>query len=123
MRVCQAWWARIVKFVGRKAVVDGNGGFVIVVVVWWLGVVVSGGGGGRERRLGSSRGRARRMVKDLTMNWPPKRRPLTSEVGLKEKSDDVGFVVWSFGWWCFCFFFFSFSPIVCGWWWVFLSLV
>lgn len=75
MRVCHAWCAKMVKFVGRKAVVEGK----MDGVLWWEGV-----GGGRERTRRSSRGRARRMVKDLTMNWPPKRRPLTSDEGLKE---------------------------------------
>ena len=71
VRVCHAWCARIVKFVGRKAVVDGK-----------VAAFVSNFS--RERRLRSSRGRARRMVNDFTMNWPPKRRPLTSEMGLNE---------------------------------------
>jgi hypothetical protein len=35
-------------------------------------------------------------VNDFTMNWPPNRRPFTSALGLKEKSED-GLVVWSFG--------------------------
>lgn len=72
-----------------------------------LGFVV--GGGGKEMSFRSSSGRARRIVNDLVMNWPPNRRPLTSEVGLKEKSEDL------VGCWCFCFlflFFFSFSPIL-----------
>lgn len=97
------------KFVGKNAVVEGNGVVLVVVVV----LVLS-----RERRRRSSSGRARRMVKDFTINWPPNRRPFTSEVGLKEKSDDVVvfFVVWSFGCWCFCFlfFFFSFSDPIDG---------
>lgn len=77
--------------------------------------------GGYERILRSSRGLARRMVNDLTMNWPPNLRPFTSELGLKDmlsddddEDADVGFVVWSFGCWCFCFLFFlffSFSPM------------
>lgn len=102
------------KFVGRKAVVEGNGAFLSS-----LGVGGGGfswavlGSGGRERRRISSNGRARRIVKDFTINWPPKRRPFTSDVGLNEKSD-VGFVDWSFGCLCFCFlfFFFSFSSMV-----------
>ena len=92
----------MVKFVGRKAVVEGN--------EWDLGFVV--GGGGKDRSFRNSRGRARRIVNDLTTNRPPNRRPFTSEAGLKEKSED-GFVVWSLECWCFCFlflFFFSFSP-------------
>ncbi|KAK3016748.1 hypothetical protein RJ639_039135 [Escallonia herrerae] len=47
---------------------------------WWLG-------GGRERRRRSSGGRARRMVNDFTMNWPPNRRPFTSLLGLNETSE------------------------------------
>jgi hypothetical protein len=48
------------------------------------------------------------------MNWPPKRRPFTSELGLKEKSDDGLLLLCWFGCWCFCFllcFFFSFSSM------------
>ena len=41
------------------------------------------------------------------MNWPPNRRPLTSELGLNEKSE-VCFAVWSLGCWCFCFLFLIF---------------
>lgn len=57
----------MVKVEGRKAAVErkvGDG-------LWWVVI------GGRERSRRSSRCLARRMVKDLTMNWPPKRRPLT----------------------------------------------
>ncbi|MFS7957886.1 hypothetical protein Hanom_Chr07g00671691 [Helianthus anomalus] len=50
--VCHAWWAKMVKFVGRNVVVEGRG--------WWVG--------GRERRRRVSNGRARRMVKDLMMS-------------------------------------------------------
>uniref|UniRef100_A0A0A0KQX9 Uncharacterized protein n=1 Tax=Cucumis sativus TaxID=3659 RepID=A0A0A0KQX9_CUCSA len=90
-----------------KAVADGNGG------LWPEFLVVAG----KERSRRSSKGLARRIVKDLTMNWPPNLRPFTSEHGLKEKSD---FVVWSFGCWCFCFllffllFFVSVSSISCS---------
>lgn len=45
----------MVKFVGKKAVVDVKNDFVFL-------------GGGRERRLMSSSGLARRIVKDFTMN-------------------------------------------------------
>lgn len=97
VRVCQAWCAKIVKFVGKKAVVEGKGGLLLLLVL-----VLDGG---KERSCRSSRGLARLIVNDFTMNWPPNRRPFTSELGLKEKSE-VGLVVWSFGCWCFCFFFF-----------------
>ncbi|KAL0540915.1 hypothetical protein IC582_020940 [Cucumis melo] len=109
VRVCQAWCARIVKFVGMKAVADGNGG------LWPEFLVVAG----KERSWRSSKGLARRIVKDLTMNWPPNLRPFTSEHGLKEKSE-ADFVVWSFGCWCFCFllcfllFFVSVSSMSCS---------
>lgn len=100
--VCHAWWARMVKFVGRKAEAEAKADLV----------------GGRERRRRSSRGRARRIVKDLTMNWPPNRRPFTSEEGLNEKSEVV-LAVWSLGCWCFCFLFLflflGFSSM--EWWW------
>lgn len=112
VRVCQAWCARIVKFVGTKAVVEGKGSLLLLLL---LGLVLVGG---KESTRRSSRGLARRIVNDFTMNWPPNRRPFTSEVGLKEKSED-GLVVWSFGCWCFCFlflFFFSFFSMVCWWW-------
>ena len=94
VRVCQAWCARIVKFVGKKAVVEGKGSLfllLLLLVVVGLGLV-----GGKESSRRSSRGLARRIVNDLTMNWPPNRRPFTSEQGLKEKSED-GLVVWWFG--------------------------
>lgn len=74
---------------------DGNGG------LWPEFLVVAG----KERSWRSSKGLARRIVKDLTMNWPPNLRPFTSELGLKEKSE-ADLVVWSFGCWCFCFFLF-----------------
>lgn len=90
MRVCQAWCAKIVKFVGKKAVVEGKGSLLLLL----LGLVLVGGGKESSRR--SSRGLARRIVNDFTMNWPPNRRPFTSELGLKEKSED-GLMVWSFG--------------------------
>lgn len=64
------------KFVGRKAVVEANGG-----------AAASDGGSERRRRI--SGGRARRTVKDLTMNWPPNRRPFTSDEGLNAKSEAV----------------------------------
>jgi len=83
VKVCQAWCAKMVKFVGRKAVVEGKG---VLLLSLFLFV------GGYERTFRSSSGLARRIVKDFTMNWPPKRRPFTSELGLKEKSDD-GLVV------------------------------
>lgn len=113
VRVCQAWCARMVKFVGKKAVVEGKGSLLLILFCLMFGVT--------ERSCRSSKGLARRIVKDFTMNWPPKRRPFTSELGLKEKSD-AGFVVaWSYlGFWClsfcflFLFFFSSFSPMVCG---------
>ncbi|KAH6827934.1 hypothetical protein C2S53_013402 [Perilla frutescens var. hirtella] len=63
----------MVKLVGRYAAVEAKAAFV----------------SGREMRRRSSNGRARRIVKDLTMNWPPKRRPLTSEEGLNEMSEEV----------------------------------
>ncbi len=114
------------KFVGKKAVVEGKGSLlllllvvVVVMVLLLWGLVLLAGG--KEMSCRSSRGLARRIVNDFTMNWPPKRRPFTSELGLKEKSE-VGLVVWSFGCWCFCFllfFFFSFFSMAYLWgiWW------
>lgn len=84
MRVCQAWCAKIVKFVGRKAVVEGKGSLLLELGLF---------GGGSERSCRSSKGLARLIVNDFTMNWPPKRRPFTSELGLNEKSDEAVFVV------------------------------
>lgn len=107
VRVCQAWCAKMVKFVGKNAVVEGKGSLSFGLLVLLVG--------GKERTLRSSNGRALLIVKDFTMNWPPNRIPFTSELGLKEKSE-LCFVVWSFGCWCFCFLFlflfsFSFSPM------------
>lgn len=65
--VCQAWCAKMVKFEGRKAMVEGRAC-----------------GGERFRRSESSSGRDRRTVKDFTMNWPPNLRPFTSVLGLKD---------------------------------------
>ena len=117
VRVCQAWCAKIVKFVGKKAVVEGKGSLLLLLLLWGLVLVLVGTG--KERSCKSSRGLARRIVNDFTMNWPPNRRPFTSEQGLKEKSE-VGLVVWSFGCWCFCFLFFlffSFFSMAGFWWW------
>ncbi|CAE6076342.1 unnamed protein product [Arabidopsis arenosa] len=71
--VCHAWCARIVKFVGRYAAVERSGG---------------DDEEGRERSFRSSSVLARRIVNDLTIIWPPNLRPFTSEVGLKEMSED-----------------------------------
>lgn len=76
------------KFVGKNAVVEGKGCFPFVFswFCWWLRLSV----GGSERRRKNSRGLARRIVKDLTINWPPNRSPLTSELGLNAaRSDEV----------------------------------
>ncbi|MFS8012763.1 hypothetical protein Hanom_Chr14g01324681 [Helianthus anomalus] len=54
--VCHAWWAKMVKFVGRNAVVEGK----VCGGLWWVV--------GRDRRRRISMGRARRMVKDFTMS-------------------------------------------------------
>ena len=41
VRVCQAWCASMVKFVGRNAIVDGNvgggggGGAAAALLEWW----------------------------------------------------------------------------------------
>ncbi|KAK2966562.1 hypothetical protein RJ640_009334, partial [Escallonia rubra] len=69
-----------VSFVGKNAVVEGNAEAMLGSLSWSLG-------GGRERRRRSSGGRARRMVNDFTMNWPPKRRPFTSLLGLNDTSE------------------------------------
>lgn len=79
VRVCHAWCAKIVKFVGKNAEVDRK----FVDILEFPAVLFSS----RERRWRSCNGRAWRIVNDFTMNWPPKRRPLTSEEGLKEKSE------------------------------------
>lgn len=73
----------MVKLVGKYAVVEGNGSLL---------VLPTSDGRGKERSLRSSRGLARRIVKDLTMNWPPNLRPFTSELGLNEKSEEDGFL-------------------------------
>lgn len=83
VKVCHAWCARMVKLVGKYAVVEGNGSLL---------VLPTSDGRGKERSLRSSRGLARRIVKDLTMNWPPNLRPFTSELGLNEKSEEDGFL-------------------------------
>lgn len=81
--VCHAWCAKMVKFVGMKAVVDGNPGDGL----WWVT--------GRRRRRRSSGCMAWRTVNDFIKGWPPKRRPLILDDGLKE--------FFEFGWLCFCF--------------------
>lgn len=97
MSVCHARCARIVKFVGTYAVVEVKINF-----------------SDSASRRGSSRGRERRTVNDLTTNWPPNRRPLTSDAGLNEKSDPALAAESSF---CFLWLFLSFfllSSMVIG---------